>query len=191
MIAMYTDVLAERAGEGLEWLRLLQLEDVEQVKDIIKLYSEIDVPRDHVELFKNHLLQRADSWFVDVSDDENTPLGLIYLTEIIPTFTAKFNVIFWDKKFGQGRRRLCQKVIATAFKEFELTRLSALTPEANRPLGEVALPKIGFHHEGTMRKAWRAPGVDDCDMLTFGLLRNEVSEWQPQDHLMTSLAPAT
>lgn len=178
----YTDILEIEPGElssvdirvGAEQsslltvsdLSLLQLEDLEQVREIIELYAEMDLPRENVELFKQHLLQRVDSWFVQVDE-----VGLIYLTNIVPSFTANLQVIFWDKKFGKNRRELVQAVLATGVEEFALTRISAFVPETNGAL-QIELKKIGFHHEGTLRKAWRE--AQDCDLLVFGLLSEEV-----------------
>jgi RimJ/RimL family protein N-acetyltransferase len=159
-------------------LSLLKLTDVEQVQELIELYEEVDIPREHVTLFKQHLLQRTDSWFVQVAD-----VGLIYLTNIVPSFTANLQVIFWDRRFGKNRRELVQHVLATAFDEFDLTRVQALVPESNAPLAKTELRKIGFTQEGVMRKAWR--DEVDIDLVLFGLLRNE-AVWQSVPHLKTA-----
>lgn len=163
----------------VEDLSLLTLRDIEQAKDIVDKYAQLTIPREATELFKQHLFQRVDSWFVQVAD-----VGLIYLTNIVPAFTANLQVMFWDKKFGKLRRELVQRVIATGIHEFALTRVQAFVPETNIPLAQVELRKIGFHHEGTLRKAWRDNA--DCDLLVFGLLKEEVKEWQAVHHLVTT-----
>jgi hypothetical protein len=157
-------------------LSLLTLTDTEGVKELIDRYLSCEVSKEHVELFKQHLLQRLDSWFVAVND-----VGLIYLTGIVPEFVANFQCIFWDRRFGANRRDMVQRVLATAFAEFELTRVSAFVPEVNHRLAEIELPKVGFKAEGKLRKAWRE-GAVDCDMHILGLLKEEV-KWQPVDHL--------
>lgn len=187
----FPDVLAERAEANVdESLRLLSLKNLDQVQRILSEYERIDVPRDHIELFRAALLYRADSWFVETLDEDGDSIGLIYLTDIVPEFSAKFNMIFWDKKLSVTRRHLAQKVIATAFEEFNLVRLSAMAPASNRPLHEANLPKIGFKQEGLLRKAWR--GKVDEDLYLFGLLRDEAKAWEPQVHLqMTSSVART
>lgn len=167
---------AEQSRLTEDSLQVLRLEEIEQIQEIIRLYTDIEVPRPHVEVFKQHLLYRKDSWFVEVLD-----CGLIYLTDIIPTFTANFHVIFWDKKFGADRRELCKNVLATAFAEFELTRVMSAAPEINATLAYTALKKIGFVKEGVLRKAWRE--VQDFDLFIYGLLAEEAKEWQAIPHL--------
>lgn len=165
-------------------LSLLQIKDVEMAKGILEEYANIDVPRENIELFKQHLFQRMDSWFVQVGD-----IGLVYLTNIIPTFTANLQVIFWDRRFGKNRRELVKQVIRTAIEEFELTRIQAFVPATNGPLANVELRKIGFVQEGVLRRAWREG--DDQDLVVFGLLEGESSTWQSVAHLMTSSAART
>lgn len=176
----YEDVFAVEEVSVEEDIHRLRLDDIDQVATLIQLYSDIDVPREPVELFKQHLLKRNDSWFVEVGE-----VGLIYLTNIVPTFAANFNVIFWDRRFGKARRSLCQQVIATGMNEFELTRVAAFVPETNVPLAQTELRKIGFQLEGKFVKAWRDE-MGDCNLLAFGLLKEEVKEWQILDQLMIS-----
>lgn len=154
----------------------LVLTDEQRIKELVAAYESTSIPVEHVNLFKQHLLQRLDAWFVEVAD-----VGLVYLTGIVPGFVANLQVIFWDKKFGKDRRELVQKVLATGFEEFALTRVNCFVPETNVTMATVALRKIGFTQEGTMRKAWR-DGNFDVDMLVFGLLKEEVL-WQPVEHL--------
>lgn len=185
----FIDVLevqrSERDGEDfyphseqltVEDLHLLRLDDLQKVEEILQLYIETNVPRDDIELFKIHLLQRVDTWFVEVAD-----VGLIYLTDVIPTFSANLKVIFWDRKFGKERRELVQRVLATAFNQFYLKRVQSLVPTTNRPLAETEMKKIGFIQEGLCRKAWREGGVD-YDLYIFSLLKNEV-KWETVAHL--------
>jgi RimJ/RimL family protein N-acetyltransferase len=179
----FVDVLSEEVVETLDEqsLRMLKLEDIEQVKGILELYADIDVPREHIAVFQQHLLQRSDSWFVEVVDT-----GLIWLTNILPEFKADFNVIFWDRSFGADRRMLCRHVIATAIAEFDLTRVQSFTPVTNATLAEVALRKIGFVKEGVLRKAWR--DKEDCDLIVFGLLREEAVAWPVVEALKVKYA---
>lgn len=154
-------------GVGVEDLSLLRLENYEDAEELVKLYSEIDIPREHTELFKHHLLARRDSWFVDVGG-----IGLVYLTNILPSFTANFNAIFWDRKFGKDRRSLAQQILATGMSEFDLTRVQANIPSSNVVLVDT-LPKMGFTKEGVLRNAWRDVN-GDIDIVTFSILKREV-----------------
>jgi hypothetical protein len=147
------------------FLNLLQL-DYSKMRELALRYGSINVPREHLALFERYLLA-GDTWFVEVGD-----VGLFYLTNVVPTYAATFNTIFWDRKFGRARRILAQDVIATAFAEFELERMAAFVPETS-VLAQVEYPKIGFKREGVMRKAWKeARGA--CDLFAFGMLRDEV-----------------
>lgn len=159
----------------VESLRPLRLEDLEQTRGILELYADADVPRENIVYFENHLLHRKDSWFVEVVDT-----GLIYFTNIVPTFKADFNVLFWDRRFGSNRRSLCQQVIATAVGEFELNRVQTFVPVTNKALAYTEMGKIGFSVEGTLRKAWR--DTTDVDLIMFGLLAEEV-RWPVVDSL--------
>lgn len=164
----------------VEDLSLLRLEDVEVAREIVRQYTSLTIPRENVEFFKQHLFQRNDSWFVKVGE-----VGLVYLTNIVPTFTANLQVMFWDKRFGKNRRELVRNILATAFEEFALTRVGAFVPVTNRPLAEVELRKIGFVQEGVLRGAWREK--EDCDLVVFGLLRDEAKLWGTISHLQTSV----
>jgi RimJ/RimL family protein N-acetyltransferase len=157
-------------------LSLLRLDDLEKVDEILQLYNETAVPRENITLFQQHLVQRLDSWFVAVAD-----VGLIYLTNVIPTFSANLQVIFWDRKFGAVRRQLVQRVLGTAFQQFALTRVQALVPVTNKALATTEMRKIGFVQEGQLRKAWREEG-EDHDMVVFSILRSECS-WEPVSQL--------
>jgi hypothetical protein len=145
----------------------MQLVTIEtQVERILSLYSSLAIAKEHVELFKLHLLSRSDSWFVEVGE-----VGLVYLTNVLPKFVANLNFIFWDGKLGKDRRDCIRFAVTTAFDEFALTRMQALVPSANTPF-LVTLKKIGFSLEGTMRRAWRDASGDQ-DLLILGMLKEE------------------
>lgn len=160
-----------------EDLRELKLKDPEQVKRIAEMYNALDVPRENVLEFTHHLVNRADSWFVEVGD-----VGLVYFTHIIPRLDARFNLIFWDKKLTADRRELAKLAISAAFKHFALRRLTAVVVESNVPLRNT-LQKIGFTTEGVLRQS-RIVGTEYVNTYHYGLLSEEIT-WPV---LTTSLA---
>lgn len=167
---------------GEEDCHLLRLDSFDKLEEILHQYRMLDIPRDALALFRYQLTEAKDAWFVEVGDS-----GLVYLTDIIPTFSANFKVVFWDKRIGKARRELMQRILVTAVREFELTRVQAFAPVTNAPLAEHVLSKVGFVKEGVLRKAWREEG-EDVDVVVFSILREETFEWLAMPTLMTSSA---
>ncbi len=153
---------------GPEDLRDLKLAGAEQVKEILERYNALDVPRDNILEFTNHLLRRGDAWFVEVGD-----VGLFYFTSIVPRLDCTFNMIFWDKKLTGDRRELAKLAIHAAFKLFALRRMTAVVVESNIPLRKT-LQKIGFTAEGIIRQSRVVDGVYS-DSYLFGLLSEEMT----------------
>jgi RimJ/RimL family protein N-acetyltransferase len=70
---------------------------------------------------------------------------------------------------------------------FDLHRLQAMVPAANRPL-RTQLTRCGFREEGVLRNGWLdGAGVQDLHVL--GMLRSERPGCQLADQATTSSVP--
>jgi len=146
---------------------------IDEATQIINQYAGTGLPLEPTQVFITHLTQRPDAYFMRLGQ-----VGLWYLTGIQLHFCANVNVVFWDKKFGRDRRDVVQYLCGNAFDMFDLQRLQAIVPAANRPL-RTQLTRCGFREEGVLRNAWLdGSGVQDLHVL--GMLRSEKPEWQSQ-----------
>jgi len=151
----------------LEDLRPLVIRSLAQLQGIIERYNGLKVPKDDAPAFVEHLTQRRDAWFIEAGD-----IGLIYLTQVMPGFSAVLHVVFWDGHLTQDRREAVKSVVRTAFKMFELTRCTAVAAESNLPIRQM-LRKVGFVLEGVIRKSWLGPD-SPIDTFLFGILKEEL-----------------
>lgn len=151
----------------LEDLRPLVIRSLEQLQNIIDRYNSLQVPKDDAPFFVEHLTQRRDAWFVEAGD-----VGLVYLTQVLPGFSATLHVVFWDGHLTQDRREAVKSVLRTGMKLFELQRVSAAAAETNLPVRQM-LKKVGFALEGVIRRSWLGPdGL--IDTFLFGILKEEL-----------------
>lgn len=156
-------------------LKLLKLLSWEHISQIVETYASLDIPfKQDPQAFLSHLTERRDAWFVEAGK-----VGLIYLTDVVPGFSAQANAVFWDRKLSANRREAIKTVLATAFERFELIRVSALAPASNERM-IATWKKVGFLPEGQIRKGW----LGKEDLLLLGLLREE-QQWPTA--VMTSL----
>jgi hypothetical protein len=126
------------------------------------------IPKEHLEIFKMHLLGRRDSVFYEVGDGE----GLTFFTTVIPRYKATFGTLFWDRKLSARRRAAVRESIVDAFGNFELVRVQADISAKNAPM-RTFLQRLGFVYEGTLRNDW----IDEAgfaDRLVFGILKREL-----------------
>lgn|SRR5262245_31264308 len=151
--------------------RILKLETFQQVEELLQRYLSMRIRKDAPQAFIEHLTQRRDSWFVEVED-----VGLIYLTNVIPTWSAVLNVLFWDGRLGKERREVLREVLNFAFTEFQLLRVQATVSADNTPL-QTFYEKSGMCVEGVLRNAWRdEEGLQNIVLLS--LVPEEVESWQ-------------
>lgn len=152
--------------EEVEERKPLVLESPEFVEDLVTLWAELDIFKLNADWFRAQLFA-VNSYFEEVSD-----VGLIFLTDMIPGFTASFHCVFWDKQLGESRRQVMTEFLRDCFAKFKLTRIQATVPELNPPYIK-QLRKVGFVEEGIIRKAWREPDAD-YNVCVLGLLKSEV-----------------
>jgi ribosomal-protein-alanine N-acetyltransferase len=106
-----------------------------------------------------------------VEHPQHGPLGITGLSEFSRR-DRRCVVGSWlgHRYWGTGANREAKAMIA--FLTFELLgceRLSAYAATAN-PRSQVALERVGFHREGTLR-SWHRHGDEVHDVVMFGLLR--------------------
>ena len=151
---------------GIEDLRELRIESLDDIVRLMQRYQEVNVPREPGNVFLEHLTMRRDSWFVEVGD-----LGLVYLTNVIPEFTGTMHVLFWDQKLPVVRVPLVQEVVRSAFDLFALKKINVTTTA--KPMGDF-LKKIGFSWEGNVRRGTIIDGAF-TDVRLFGIIPEEVT----------------
>lgn len=135
----------------------------EKVKDLDKLYSD-DIRYDF-NWFRERMLN-AKTLGIE------TEGGMMILTNINENLYAEAHVIFWDRKLSPHLETI-KKCIVWSFLEFNLQRLETITPEYTRTLNRFIESKLGFKHEGRMRKRMLYKG-QFCDVHIHSLLREEV-----------------
>ena len=135
----------------------------------------------HPVLFSDHtegqlepfldLLYRPDSVFFEIyRDDEQRPVGLLFVDQIIPMFDLRGHFAFWDS-VGAGREPLIRIAMNWLFETYKVKRISAEIPENQR--GTISFTKkLGFTQEGKRRACVVYKG-DWVDEVLFGILREE------------------
>jgi hypothetical protein len=140
---------------------------LEKVQQLVMNYNALNIPKEPVLIFLQHLTARPDAWFVEIGH-----VGLVYLSNIILNRDADLNVLFWDGKLRKDRKAAVRAVIAAAFKQFQLPRISAILPSTNPALQRL-LGDVGLQTEGTIRKGW---GIEPpVDSVYMGILKEEAT----------------
>ena len=119
-----------------------------------------------IESFGRWLMQR-DSLFFTVLDGE-VEVGLVYAEHVTPDMDAWMGIIMFDRQL-RGREESIHSAISEMFKIAGLARVSMLVPRTREVVAKLAR-RLGFRHEGIVRRAYRAKNgsLEDCDL--FGLL---------------------
>jgi RimJ/RimL family protein N-acetyltransferase len=119
-----------------------------------------------IESFGRWLMQR-DSLFFAVLDGADE-VGLVYAERVIPDMDAWLGIIMFDRQL-RGREEAIHSAVSEMFKIAGLARISMLVPRTREVVAKLSR-RLGFRHEGIMRRAYRAKNgsFEDCDL--FGLL---------------------
>lgn len=119
-----------------------------------------------IESFGRWLMQR-DSLFFTVLEGE-TEVGLVYAERVTPDMDAWLGIIMFDRQL-RGREESIHASISEVFKIAGLARISMLVPRTREVVAKLAR-RLGFRHEGIVRRSYRAKNgsFEDCDL--FGLL---------------------
>lgn len=100
-------------------------------------------------------------------------IGIIYLTEVVPGYTAIGHYFFWDR-VSQGRHKLLLHVLKWCMDSFDLHRVSLDIPRhAYAALHRTY--KIGCRLEGVTRETVLHKGKWH-DMFHFGILESELTD---------------
>lgn len=150
----------------VEHRRPLRIEDPEHIEDLVALYEDLEVVKLNAAWFRAQLLA------INADFEQVEEAGLLFLTDIIPEFTANFHAVFWDRTLSAARREMMKEFIHDKMEAYGLVRVQATVPELNQPYIK-HLKKTGFIEEGILRKAWREP-QGDFNVHIFSILKGEV-----------------
>lgn len=117
-------------------------------------------------------LVRKDGVFLSIKLN-GFEVGVAYVTDIIPGYSANFNFLFWDRR-TKGRQKLILRILRWLSDEFLIHRFE-LRCHALAYYAIHRLYKLGAFYEGTKRKAWR---YEDkvIDLHIFSILSSEIGE---------------
>lgn len=104
--------------------------------------------------------------------DDLKPVGIIYIDQICPKYSARMHYIFWDRK-QKGRHRVVFTAAEWFFTQFQFHRISVEVPVfAYAALRR--LLRLGIRIEGRRKESVRRNG-SWYDVLLFGLHHDEVT----------------
>lgn len=149
-----------------------------------RLRSYYDRLKEFDVVFNDHLPNTPEGFasiFLTVNDDfsvsangllyEVDDVGILYLTHIIPNYSALAHFAFWDRRL-RGREELIQKMIRFAFEFFGFQRIETRVAMFAVPM-MAAVERIGFKKEGRAREAILKDG-EWFDANLYSILRKEV-----------------
>lgn len=91
-------------------------------------------------------------WPLDVSEN-GRPIGILYLTDIVPGTDALSHFNFFDGKL-RGKASIMESVIEQhVFGKLDLHRITTTVPEHAHAMGKWLERHLGFSREGTKREA--------------------------------------
>ncbi len=129
-----------------------------------------DLTQGDAKLFEIVILS-PDSFWLEVLDEEDKLVGLIYLTNIQWVIDAEAHLIFFDRRLAE-KKILCELVMKWIFQTFPFRRLTATIPAIY--FATIRLAKhIGFKEEGRKRES-QLIGNKWVDEEILGILRAEV-----------------
>ncbi len=106
------------------------------------------------------------------ADDEDTPAGVVGLTNVDRTFkTASLWAVLGSKRYGGHTTEACHQMLTLGFTELGLQAITAWTVETNTPAQRV-LEQLHFRYIGRQRRCHYIDGRP-LDRLLFDLLATE------------------
>lgn len=119
-----------------------------------------------IESFGRWLMPRDSLFFV--VEDSGAEVGLVFAERVQPDMDAWLGIIMFDRQL-RGREESIHAAISEIFKIAGLARISMLVPRTREVVAKLAR-RLGFRHEGIVRRSYRAKNgsFEDCDL--FGLL---------------------
>ncbi len=185
MIEILRFPVSDRSGEYEMSVRLLQkfgeltpYLDKKKIAELWQLSSQHEVLfSDHtdgkVEPFLDVLFHPRSIWYEFFRLDSEEPVGVAYVSRVIPYYDADAHVSFWDG-IASGRQPVVWQMMDHVFEEFRLQRMSAAIPVYQS--GTIRfVKKLGFKEEGEKREAVVRNGEWFSQAL-FGITRSELEE---------------
>lgn len=119
-----------------------------------------------IESFGRWLMPRDSLFFV--VEDAGAEVGLVFAERVQPDMDAWMGIIMFDRQL-RGREESIHAAVSEIFKIAGLARISMLVPRTREVVAKLAR-RLGFRHEGIVRRSYRAKNgsFEDCDL--FGLL---------------------
>lgn len=148
----------------------------EKIKDyweVIRRFRTLfsDFTRDRFENYLN-CLEDPNTFWIEVIDLLDQPVGLIYVTGLHQTIDAELHAIFFDRQLT-NKVELTKLVIAFLFETFPaLHRLTVSVPEIYHATVRYA-KACGFRYEGKIRERFLFGGKW-VNEVTLGLLASEI-----------------
>lgn len=98
--------------------------------------------------------------------------GIVLIEGIIPGFKAEFHATFWDRKLS-SRKDVLKDLVIWLFIVLQLERLETTVVSYAKAVRRFLTDRLGFTHEGTLRRAFRNNGLLH-DLHIYSILREEV-----------------
>jgi len=110
---------------------------------------------------------QRDALFFAVLEGEAI-VGLVFAERVSPDMDAWLGIIMFDRTL-RGRESSIHEILTEMFKLAGLVRISMLVPRTREVVAKLSR-RLGFRHEGIIRRAYRSKNgsFEDCDI--FGLL---------------------
>jgi hypothetical protein len=142
-----------------------------EVKNFDVLFS--DETRGDVEVLFDILIDPRSVWFELKKEGEERPIGIAYITNIIPGHDAQGHIAFWDRIAG-GREPLLLFLMEWVSDRYKLHRFSAQVPPYQAGVIRF-VKKLGFREEGEMREAVLRHGRR-WPLVLLGITKDELDE---------------
>jgi len=115
-------------------------------------------------------------------EDAGKDAGLVFAERVQPDLDAWLGIIMFDRTL-RGREEAIHSTICEMFKIAGLARLSMLVPRSREVVAKLSR-RLGFRHEGVVRRAYRSKNgsFEDCDL--FGLLVEDL--WRYKDRTIAT-----
>jgi len=186
-------LLADDSDSGWFEARLLQEFGIsneylspEKIAELWKEFSKHDVlftdyTEGKFEPFLLNLMNPRAIWVEIFNVEEQKPVGVMMMTNIILGFDCEGHFAVWDSK-ARGKEGICLKMMEFCFNRYNLHRMTAkIVPYMK---GTIRFAKrLGFIEEGEMREAVVRSG-EWFSLKMFGITRSELEEklWEQWPH---------
>lgn len=125
-----------------------------------------DLTKGNYNLYINALMS-PNSLFYEVGDE----VGIAAATNINLRVDAVVHLIMFDRRL-RGREKIFLEILDDVFTRGQLARVTAAFP-ASRSTTRKLVERLGFVHEGTLRKGMLIDGAYD-DVIIYGILREDM-----------------